>query len=178
MRKKILACAILAACVNTGAMAGNFYVGPTLFAENISANQSSYRGMHPRMSLGYGDRMENYYLAGEIFAVPFSTPISYSTNSTGVNARISRSFGLSLLPGYMITDSVMGYLRLGVVNSKFSGPNTSKSGGQVGAGLETNLTSNWDLRGEYIYTAYQSVNGLGSAKSNEVGIGAVYKFDN
>ena len=59
------------------------------------------------------------------------------------------------------------------------------TGGQIGVGLQTTLTQNVDLRGEYDFTSYKSGNfntGIGvtnkiSPRSDSFNLGLVYKFD-
>jgi len=176
MKKLSLVSSIVLASLSTGAMAGNFYLGPSLFYQHNSASHSSFSGLHPRLSLGYGSMMGDYYLGGEIFAIPFTAVMSNSNSNGAVSAKTTHGFGISFIPGVMVNDTLLAYLRLGVISSKFSAPNTMKTGGQAGLGLKVPLSTRWDMRAEYIYTAYQSISGLGSVKANEIGIGFVYNF--
>ena len=177
MKKLSLISSLLIASVSSGAMAGTFYLGPSLFYQYNSASHSSFSGLHPKLTLGYASLMGDYLLAGELFAIPFTAQLSSSINHNGISAKTSNGFGISFLPGMRITDSVLGYLRIGVISSEFTSPNTRKTGGQLGIGFATPISNSWDLRLDYIFTAYQSINQLGSVKANELGIGAVYKFD-
>jgi opacity protein-like surface antigen len=98
------------------------------------------------------------YIGGELGA-------NYTRASSGRNA-----FGLnaSLIPGLMITDKTMLYGRLGLATSYI--PKNSVSFATVlGAGVQTNIAKNWDVRAEYINFA--------AGRSGEVGVGLVYKFD-
>ena len=177
MKKLTLISSLLLASVSTGTMAGTFYLGPNLFYQYNSASHSSFSGLHPKLTLGYGSLMGDYFLGGELFAIPFTAQLSSSINHNGISTKTSNGFGISFLPGMMLSDSVLGYLRLGVISSQFPSPNTRKTGGQLGIGFATPLSMHWDLRLDYIFTAYQSINQLGSVKSNELGFGFVYKFD-
>jgi len=47
----------------------------------------------------------------------------------------------------------------------------------LGIGYHILLNRYWSGRAEYIYTAYQSVNGLGSPKSNQMGFSLLYNLD-
>ncbi|EKD71436.1 MAG: hypothetical protein ACD_46C00181G0001 [uncultured bacterium] len=76
----------------------------------------------------------------------------------------------------MITDYVLTYLRAGVVRARFSDMSTNKTGWQIGLGGQTNIYQNWDLRGEYVYSQYQSISGIGKPASDQVNLGIVYKF--
>jgi hypothetical protein len=173
-KKFMMTSVILAGSAMVNSYAGNLYLGPTLFVQDNIAGRSNYRGLHPRMSLGYADSFEDFYLSGEIFAVPFSATLQDNGNG-GDSARTTRTYGASLLPGAMITQHILGYVRLGVVTSVFSGPNTSRAGAQMGLGLQTCLTPYWDLRAEYNYTTYRSAPDIGAIKSDQMGVGLIYK---
>lgn len=177
MKKSILASAILLTSLSIPAFAANFYVGPTIFAEHITGSHSHVDGVHPRLSVGFsGIIEEDYYLAAEVFAIPTSATFADSHSANTVSVKIDHSFGLSLLPGIMLTDDLLGFLRLGVIQSRFDGISASKTGGQVGAGLQTQLTKSWDLRGEFIYTEYKSSPTIGTPRNREVGIGVTYQI--
>ncbi len=178
MKKTTLLCSILAACFSSSVFAGSLYIGPTLLAQNTTASHSNFSGIRPRVALGYAGTMDNYYLAAEFFVIPTTVTLSNVVNQGGVSTKTTRSYGASLLPGIMFNDKLLGYLRLGAMSSSFSSPKVMKTGYQAGFGLQTGLTKNWDLRGEYIYTAYSSaMPNLGAPKSNELGLGVIYRFD-
>lgn len=171
---KILTAALIT--MGSAAYAGNIYMGPALFLQDNTTNSSNYRGLHPRLSVGYAEMYQDIYLAGELFGVPASATLADNNNNgAAASARSTRSFGASILPGGMLTENVLAFARLGIINTLFPSPNTSRTGAQVGAGLQTCLTSHWDLRVEYIFTAYKTVPTLGSVKADQVGLGLVYK---
>lgn len=185
MKLKMLARTILVASLCSSSYAslcddfshGKVYVGPTLLVQQISANQSSFRGLHPSLSLGYADWSNKYYLAAEAFLIPTTLTLSDIRDNGGASTRASSSLGVSLIPGTLIYKNTLGFLRLGIISSHFSSPNSSKLGVQMGLGLENRLTNEWALRGEYIYTAYGSVSKVGTPNSNELGVGFIYYFD-
>ncbi len=161
---------------------GGPYLGLSLGARtNYTSNPVAYKGIEGTLTAGFGILARNgFYIAEEIFVGDGFQVQNYSDSAEG--AKSSWSIGLSLLPGYLILDNLLGYLRIGVVKTHFSSDG-SNNGGQVGLGLENALTENWDLRGEYIYSFYQSSgncspeNGaLGSVKSDQFNIGLIYKF--
>lgn len=155
--------------------ADGLYMGPSVLVQHISASHSNFTGLSPRLGFGYQGLSDDFYLAGEIFAVP--TTITFSDNhGSHSSARVTHSFGASLLPGIVLDNQMIGFARLGIVNTEFSGPNVNKNGGQLGVGVQGAITPNWSYRAEYIYTSYRSIAGLGSAKSNEIGLGAIYQF--
>jgi len=81
----------------------------------------------------------------------------------------------------MLSDHTMAYARLGVVRTRFSDTSSTQTGGQFGVGMQTTVTQNVDLRGEYVYTAYSSFNNsissISSPRSDAFNLGLIYKFD-
>ncbi len=175
MKNKIVICLILTA--STGIFADNYYISPAVLVQHISASDSSFWGAHPRLALGYDTKCDRYYFAGELFAIPATATFADNSNPGAVHARATRSYGASFLPGIYLNNILVGYLRLGAVGSKFTEPDATKIGGQVGFGLQTFLNDCWDLRAEYIFTKYENIAGLGAPKSNEIGVGAIYRLN-
>lgn len=176
MKKSTIIVPALLAATSMGAFAGNFYIGSTAVLQTITARDSNYFGIHPTFSIGYGKMSDKYYLSGEIFAVPFAGTIATSISHFGVNTKTTYGFGASIIPGYRFKNLMTGFLRFGVINSYFPGLKGTRNGLQAGFGVLSPLTPKWDLRAEYIYTGYHYAPGLNSAKSNEVGLGVIYKF--
>lgn len=166
---------ILFSCFCPMIYAGNVYLGPTLLLQDNTTETSNYRGLTTQLAVGYADKIDDFFLSGEIFVIPFSAIVSNNHSNGATSARSTRSYGISVLPGAMITEHVLGFVRVGAVSTQFSGPNTSRAGAQVGVGLQTCLTPYWDLRAEYTYTGYKTVPDLGSVKTDQVGIGLIYK---
>jgi opacity protein-like surface antigen len=178
MKKSILALSIVVASMASTAFGwGSPYLAPSLYVQDLTTPTSNFRGLHPRMSVGYAGQIDFYYLAAELFVTPFTYTISNTHSEGGDSLRISQDFGASIIPGVLISEGVLAYLRLGVVSSKFHAPSTTKAGAQLGVGLQTSLSSAWSLRGEYIYVDYSNASNLGSPKSDEFGLGLVYRFD-
>ena len=50
-------------------------------------------------------------------------------------------------------------------------------GAQFGLGLQTSVTQNMDVRGEYAYTDYANVGSVRSPRADEYTLGLVYKID-
>ena len=177
MKLTKLVCTLLTASISTGALANGFYLGPSLLVQNISAVHSSYTGIHPRISGGYGGMVDNVYFAAELFSIPATATITSSTNRGAASAKATYAYGVSVLPGILISPRLIAYLRVGVVSSHFTQLNAMKTGVQAGIGLQGSLDAHWSLRGEYIYTSYQSMGRLATPRANEVGLGAIYRFD-
>lgn len=177
MKKLTLSTLLATTLCAASAYANTFYFSPTLVLDYVSASHSHYSGIYPNFALGYRDMMDDCYsVAGEIFGVPGTATLNDSHNSTEVSTKISSRFGLAVLPGMMVSDTVLGYLRFGVVESKFSSPDVWRTGGQVGLGATSSLNEAWEIKGEYTFTAYNSMSGLGSPKDNELGLGLNYHF--
>jgi opacity protein-like surface antigen len=124
---------------------------------------------------GYSMLWDQFYGALEIFGQDDGVINNYRSTKFGSSSS-SWGYGLSVLPGYLISDNVLGYLRLGVVNTRFNGHNNSNStGGQVGLGMQTALTNCWDLRGEWIYSFYNSIT-AGVPRTQQFNLGLLYKF--
>lgn len=145
---------------------------------NYTGTPVVYQGIEGTISAGYGALLTPaFYLAGEIFGGDSAKIKDYTITgggSTGVKS--TWTYGASIIPGYMITDQVLGYVRLGAANTRFSDQSKNKSGWQVGVGGQTNVYENWDVRGEYVYSNYGSVTGIGKPQANQFNLGVVYKF--
>lgn len=193
MVKKILLISAFAAIVSTNLAHANAapYVGAGVGIINNTANVKlnnrpvdyvggSYRGVPVNLFAGYGGAVnENFYLAGEIFGTAGTMNLS---DSKGL--KTSYGIGAAIIPGVMLSDHTMAYVRAGVVRARFSQSKANKTGGQFGAGMQTTLTQNVDLRGEYDFVAYKSEDKtIGTNKfsiaprSDQFNVGLVYKFD-
>lgn len=157
-------------------------VGPRTNYSNIAA---VYKGFEGTLSGGYAMMMNPvFYLGGEIFVADsanikdFKGPQQYYVNPafTHDGVRTSWSYGISIIPGYMITDHVLAYVRAGAVRTRFSDANANATAWQLGVGAQTNVYQNWDVRGEYVYSGYGSVNFIGKPASDQFNLGVVYKF--
>lgn len=154
--------------------------GRVLFADGIVylggdvglVNNNGNRVIPLTLFGGYGGFVnQNYYLGGELFLVPVSAEIT-NTNS---DYTTTYGYGLSFVPGVALNENSMFFGRLGVVRTHFDTENTDVMGGQVGLGVQTNLTQSLDLRGEYIFTVYRSFSDLTAPKSDQVNIGIVFR---
>ncbi len=118
MKKVVLVATLLA--LSLPAFAGSLYFGPTLFIQNTTSQEDNYRAFHPRISAGYWDVIDCFYLAGELFVVPTTVTIYESNTVRSESARTTYSYGLSFLPGLLITEDVVAYLRLGYSGTRFT----------------------------------------------------------
>lgn len=135
-----------------------------------------YQGFQGTLSAGWAGMLDPmWYLAGEVY-VGDSAQINDYKAIGGNGVRTSWTYGLDLIPGVMITDYVLLYLRAGVVTTRFSDISTYKTGWQAGIGAQTNIYENWDGRIEYIYSGYGSIDSIGKPTVNQANIGVIYKF--
>jgi opacity protein-like surface antigen len=177
MLKKLALGTMIFIASTTLSYAGIFYMGPSLQYESIKGDGASYQTLSPRLTVGYAEKLEYpYYLAGEIFAVAGNI----NGHPDGSGLENTPSFGISILPGFMVSDNTFLYGRLGTVATSFSAANSYTWGGQIGAGVETAITDTWDIRTEYIFTQYGEINdgnsSLGSPHSNLVAVGFIHRF--
>ncbi len=175
--KKILLGILVTGFMNI-ALAGGPYMGPALIVQDIVTNDANFRGVQPRFSIGYDGVFDCYYWAGEVFATPATLTVSDNHPLGASSLKISHDFGISFLPGILVSEDVIAYLRLGIVRSKFKDLNSWETAGQGGIGLQLILSTAWNLRGEYIYTSYGSMTGIGILQSDQYTLGLIYKFDN
>lgn len=191
LKKLVLASAILAMSATSAFAAGTgAYVGASLDgnyslfkdeAQNSIGSTGNFGKLSPGVSLfaGYGKIVrERIYLGGEIFGSATNSEVKgLSNNTNSLKYDTYSSFGVSFIPGVMLSNSTLAYARLGVVKTKFEVKDTGNnidssndetvSGGQAGVGLQTHLTSKLDLRGEYDYTKYNSFD-TGSNDQNKI----------
>lgn len=153
-------------------------IGPII---NVTSAPMAFEAFSGTLSVGWAGMLTpSFYLAGELFGQGNASIKNYSVNNA--SAKSTWTYGLDVIPGYMLTDYVLGYLRLGVGRAQFSesGPsgnsNNNSTAWRLGVGGQTNLYQNWDLRGEYVYNGYGSVSNVGKVQSSQFNIGVIYKF--
>lgn len=143
---------------------------------NYTGDPVVYSGLEGTLSGGYAAMLSPvWYLAGEIF-VGDSFNLKNYKDSSGNGVKSTWSYGIDIIPGFMITDYVLGYVRAGVVRTRFSDIGKNSTGWQIGLGGQTNVYQNWDVRGEYVYTAYNSLTLIGKPQASQFNLGVVYKF--
>lgn len=140
---------------------------------------------------------DRFYLGLEVFGdqssvVTQKATVSTTTQNATNYVRMRYNYGASVLPGIRITDSSLAYLRLGGVVARFSlhqtvPPSTATSnwyssiagGGQAGIGAQTAIGGNWMVRGEYVYSRYNSFTAFGNnirARDNQFKVGIFYNL--
>src|SRR5439155_26844016 len=86
-------------------------------------------------------------------------------------------YGASIIRGLVLSDHTVAFARARVIRSHFA---KTKTGGQVGVGIQTALTQNVDLRGEYDFAAYGTFKRQGfknEPRTDAFNLSAVYNFD-
>ncbi len=176
-KKLLIASAILATSSTVALASGAPYLGASLGVVDNTANTGSFRGMPLTINGGYGATVnQSIYLGGELFGVLGTSTLDKHTTRSNPSLKTTYGYGVSFIPGYMLSDHTMAYARVGVVKTHFSNIDDTATGGQVGLGLQTSVTQNWDVRGEYDYTKYRRINGV-SPQSDAFNLGLVYKFE-
>lgn len=172
------------ACPTYNFLAGPYVglsVGPKVIFTGAPA---VYHGFEGTLSAGYAAMMNPmFYLAGELFVQDSAKFKNYTAPGAG-SVRTRWGWGASILPGYMVNDHALAFLRLGVVDTRFSSSHSShhssnnngRWGGQIGLGGQTNICGNWDLRGETVYSQYKRVSHVGRPRGYNFNVGIVYKF--
>jgi opacity protein-like surface antigen len=166
------------------------YIGFSVGERDTFSSPVIYVGAEETLSLGYGHIFNQtlgsrkLYLGGELFGAD-SIKVQTRVGDNGItNARTAWSYGFDLLPGILVNDYTVLYLRGGVVNTEFktttaSGVSTAHpTGWQLGAGGQSNIYKNLDGRIEYIYNGFSNNNNstIFAKNSNQFNFGLVYKF--
>lgn len=177
MLKKLSALCLVFLGSLTPTYAASVYIAPSIAYQGISTGDVDYMGMIAQLAVGFGGNVNGtpVYLAGEIFGSPKPATLHNNKGDT-LGLKPSYTVGISFIPGLCLDDTILAYVRLGMVNTKFDTLNLSRTGAQVGIGVLTNIATHWDLRGEYDYTSYRSISGVGSPKADEYLLGLLYRF--
>ena len=181
---------LMVGSINTALASAVPYVGGSIGINTITSDRVAtglvgssilydplfFRGIPFSAFVGFGGALnQEVYLAGELTVTIATAEISDGGLKT------SYGYGVSILPGVMLSDYTLAYIRLGLVRTRFSSENTTTSGMQLGIGMQTNVTQNVDLRGGYDFTAYRSFDNpfgrVSSPRSDAFNLALVYKFD-
>jgi opacity protein-like surface antigen len=175
-RKLVVTSAVLVITSSIAMANAAPYVGVSVGVANNSYSGGNFRGVTTQLSGGYGATInQSFYLGGELFVNNFT--ITMNDNSYANSMRSTYGYGASIIPGLIISNHTMAFLRAGVVRTRFSELSHTGTGGEVGLGLQTSVTQNWDLRAEYDYVGYGNiVHGI-SPNADQFNLGLVYKFE-
>ena len=116
------------------------YVGGGLgIVTNADSHFGYFRGLPLRVFAGYGGVINTkFYLAGELAA----TLVTGDLANSSYGLQSNQGYMLSVLPGFMLNDYTLGFVRVGAVRTQFKDPNEWVSGAQLGLGLATAVTQN------------------------------------
>lgn len=185
MLKQLLVATALVTATGTALANSAPYVGiGTGIIVNSSnhVDMSDYRGMPLNVFAGFGGIItQNFYLAGELFGTLTSGDLS-----NNANLRTTYSYGAAIIPGLLLSDRTLAYLRAGVLQSHFTTTGgETVTGGQLGLGVQLSLTQSVDIRGEYdyiFYRAFYAHDYFGhlsstSPRSDQFNLSLIYKFN-
>ena len=149
--------------------------GTGVTVNTSSGNIGNYRGLPGNLFIGYGGAVNAFYLAAELGVTVGTADIT----SNG-SAKTSYGYNLSALPGVLMSESTVGFARVGLNRMEFANLNTMKTGFLLGLGLQTGIMQNIDLRAEYDYTSFPSITRgatTGTPRTDEVNFALIYKFN-
>ncbi len=177
MLKKIIAGAGIFIASLSIAKAASFYVAPSLLYQNMYIHKITYQSTNPTLSFGYGGTIRDsfFYFGAELFGSFYSYDVNNVPRQNN-SLKTRYTYGVSLLPGYVLDTSLMAYLRLTVLATHFEQLSTTKRGFAVGAGLEACLTPHWSARAEYDFAKYTTIKRVGQPRASMYLAGAVYRF--
>lgn len=174
MFRKIIAIIIIFILTTSSVLAFRLYIKPALSYLSTSQDGDPSEVIAPSIAGGLGQLVNKYlYLGLEAYWIPNTIPVNNQSNST---YKISYQYGLAAIPGIAFDSSILGYLRLGMLRSKFSTLNAVESAPQLGIGLEYNLSPAWSVNGEYDYVRYRG-DVVGSTSTDQFTLGLMYKFN-
>lgn len=178
-KKVCLATAMLASSLSIAVAAPALYVGGGIGIVNNTSTHANdgqpgfFRGVPFTAFFGYGGQMDqNYYLAGEIGGT-----LATAEFTNKGDMKTSYGYYVSVLPGLMLSDHTFGFGRVGYINSRFTNVGDSTNGAQVGLGMQSSITQSIDIRGEYDYTAYSSVDNISSPRQDLITLSLIYRFE-
>ena len=158
LKKILLASALVAAC-STAAIAST---GPYVGGSIGFGGYQSQRGATVAAFGGYGWNLgatERFYLGSEL-DVNLSYYNSYNT---------TYGFGMSVLPGVLVTKDTLIFLRGGLhSNYPTHKYGYNNYGSHYGVGVQTAVAAKWDVRGEYTR--------MNTPNSGIFSIGLIYKL--
>jgi len=175
--------------------------GGVLSAIGKTPSTTAYQAFSGTLSIGAGRMFAHrFYMAGEFYLGDNIKAKNFNSGLLGYGIQSGFNYGGDFIPGFMITDNVLAYLRIGGMRALFSSiPSTRpefvrnfgredsraftrridliRNGWQVGVGSQTNLYKNLDGRAEFVYSQFQgAIIEENKGMISQVNIGLVYKF--
>ena len=155
------------------------WVGASLSVINNYARwPAAYKGFGGRINAGYGKLLnQSIYIGGEVFGSDNFRVRDLPLNNsrlTGISS--SWSYGFDLIPGILMNQFLLGYVRLGVLNTYFNDVRHQRTGLEIGIGGQANVRGNVDIRAEYVYSEYTNFYRSVQPNQDHFNLGLVYKF--
>lgn len=176
MLKKLFMLYLLLACSASLALPkiiykkGDPYIGGALGVQNTEG----YNGLFAQAFGGINARLgqsQKVYVGGELFADTGTLPLSQKYFH-----RTTYGFGASVIPGFILSEKTLAFIRAGIATFRFNKTNNFFTGGQLGLGLQTAINDCTDIRGEYVYTGKGIFHNFGTPRFNFFNLGILYKF--
>lgn len=140
--------------------------GTTYVGASTGLPLSSYEPVSADIFAGHGKKFgasQQFYLGGEVNA-----GVNYTRSLYSWPSETTYSLGASIIPGFMLTPTVMAYGRVGLNAVKYK--KHVYSGVVYGLGLQKELNKNWGIRGEYTLSSNIATQGQAT-------LGVTYKLD-
>ncbi|MDX8450382.1 outer membrane protein [Mesorhizobium captivum] len=138
------------------------------FIPGVSLNGIGGEGIYGEATVGYDYMVSQRFLLGALLDAHVGT-IKTSLDAFGLNADVKETYGfdVGVRAGYLLTPSTLGYVLGGYAWQKYKldtnagfGMDWDQGGYFVGAGVETAISGNWTLKGEYRYTRFSTTDDL------------------
>lgn len=143
----------------------------------INKNHFAGFGGFGSIFAGYGFKLKQFYLAGELNANLSSVKYDFidaerfsgDVEKRSYTVKYSESF--SILPGLFLSPKTLFYARLGVVNARIDinqeniivpDAHTNRLGFRYGLGMRHHFSPRWAMMLEYSQINYQSINNTAS----------------
>lgn len=180
MLKKIILIGAMTVAMSSMAAASGFYVGAGLGGitevDNVMGDMTaSTTGVNGTVITGYAwDHKDTFYLGLEgfydIIALKYTDTDADGNEST--TSSIEQTGGVRLLPGFHVSPDSVVYGLAGLVLS--NAQLGVQPGAQFGLGFTSDITSNFAIRGDLIYSDYTAF--FDDLTTTEADVVAVYKF--
>ena len=156
-----------------------------------SSGDYSATGKTGGIFAGYGKEFGKLYLGAEAEATlgnaQEKTNITLGNYYVYTDVQHKYDYGLSIRPGFLVSDNALVYTRIGYVRSRFDDKavdeNFNLNGLRLGLGSEFAISANLNARLDWVYTNYQSHNYSDSyqisktdTSSNTFRVGLAYHF--
>lgn len=158
---------------------------------NTSGVPATYAGLEGTIFTGFGVHLKhNFYMGAEIFGSNSALLRNAYPILLPANPHSGWIYGLHIMPGYWINDLALVYVPIGPVKTYFmrsqdGAEGNTRTGWQIGLGLQDKITKTIDFRLEYLFTDYSKRSGFHRLQESQrahmygdqFSLGAVYRFN-